>query len=96
MEIKKLEAIIEAVLFTMGNSVELSQLAAAIEHDEETTRRLIHNMMDRYEEEDRGVRIIELENSFQMCRDVCLKTGVKAAARRFLTGGGSVSAAEGG
>lgn len=67
MEIKKLEAIIEAVLFTMGNSVELSQLAAAIEHDEETTRRLIHNMMDRYEEEDRGVRIIELENSFQMC-----------------------------
>ena len=67
MEIKKLEAIIEAVLFTMGNSVELSQLAAAIEHDEETTRRLIHNMMDRYEEEERGVRIIELENSFQMC-----------------------------
>ena len=67
MEIKKLEAIIEAVLFTMGNSVELSQIAAAIEHDEETTRRLIHNMMDRYEQEDRGVRIIELENSFQMC-----------------------------
>jgi len=67
LEIKKLEAIIEAVLFTMGNSVELSQIAAAIEHDEETTRRLIHNMMDRYEQEDRGVRIIELENSFQMC-----------------------------
>ena len=47
MEIKKLEAIIEAVLFTMGDSVELSRLALAIEHDEETTRKLIHNMMDR-------------------------------------------------
>ena len=32
MEIKKLEATIEAILFTMGNSVELSRLAAAIEH----------------------------------------------------------------
>lgn len=67
MEIKKLEATIEAILFTMGNSVELSRLAAAIEHDEETTRKLIHNMMDRYAQEGRGVRIIELEDSFQMC-----------------------------
>ena len=67
MEIKKLEATIEAILFTMGNSVELSRLAAAIEHDEETTRKLIHNMMDRYAQEGRGVRIIELEDSFQLC-----------------------------
>ncbi|MBR9937491.1 SMC-Scp complex subunit ScpB [Oscillospiraceae bacterium Marseille-Q3528] len=67
VEIKKLEATIEAILFTMGNSVELSRLAAAIEHDEETTRKLIHNMMDRYAQEGRGVRIIELEDSFQMC-----------------------------
>ena len=51
----------------MGESVELEKIAAAIEHDEETTRKLIHNMADRYEAEDRGVRIIELDNSFQMC-----------------------------
>lgn len=67
MEINKLQAAVEAVLFTMGDSVELSKIAAAIEHDEETTRKIIHNLMDRCEEEDRGVRIIELENSFQMC-----------------------------
>ncbi len=67
MNIGKLEAIIEAVLFTMGDSVELSRLAASIEHDEETTRKLIRNMMDKYEAEDRGIKIIELENSFQMC-----------------------------
>ena len=67
MEIQKLEAIIEAILFTMGESVELSKIAAAIEHDEETTKKLIHNMMDRYEKEDRGIKIVELENSYQMC-----------------------------
>lgn len=67
MEINRLEGIIEAILFTMGNSVELSKIAAAIEHDEATTRKIIYNMMDKYEAQDRGIRIIELENSFQMC-----------------------------
>ena len=67
MTSEETEGIIEAILFTMGESVELEKIAAAIEHDEETTRKLIHNMADRYEAEDRGVRIIELDNSFQMC-----------------------------
>ena len=67
MEIEKLQAAVEAILFTMGDSVELGKIAAAVEHDEETTRKIIHSLMDRCEEEDRGVRIIELENSFQMC-----------------------------
>lgn len=67
MEIKKLEAAIEAILFTMGESVEVSKIAKAIEHDEATTRKIIKNMMDKYEEEDRGIKIIELEDAFQMC-----------------------------
>lgn len=67
MEISRLEGIIEAILFTMGNSVELSKIAAAIGHDEKTTRKVIHNMMDKYETDDRGIHIIELEDSFQMC-----------------------------
>lgn len=56
MEIHKLEAIIEAILFTMGDSVETEKIAKAIEHDTATTRKIIHNMMDRYEKEDRGDR----------------------------------------
>ena len=67
VEINKLEGVIEAILFTMGESVELNKIAAAIEHDEETTRKIIHRMMDKYEAEDRGIRIIELEDAFQMC-----------------------------
>ena len=63
----EMEAVIEAILFTMGDSVEVSRIAKVIEQDTETTKKLIHNMMDKYEEEDRGIRIIELENAFQMC-----------------------------
>ena len=67
MEIKKLEAAIEAILFTMGNSVELAQIADAIQQDKETTRKILQNMMDRYQQEDRGIQIIDHEQSYQMC-----------------------------
>ncbi len=67
MNIKELEAVIEAILFTMGEAVEVERIAAAVEHDEDTIRRLIRNMMTRYEESDRGIHIIELDGSFQLC-----------------------------
>lgn len=67
MEMKKLEAAVEAILFAMGNSVELSVMAKALQLDTETTRKLVQRVMDRYEEEDRGLQIIELEQSYQMC-----------------------------
>ena len=67
MEIGKAQGIIEAILFTMGESVPLDKIAAAIGQDKETTRKILHTMMDRCREEDRGVQIIELEDSFQMC-----------------------------
>lgn len=67
MSIEKMYAVIEAVLFTMGESVETAKLAAAIEQDVSTTVKLIHNMMDIYKAEDRGIKIIELGDSFQLC-----------------------------
>lgn len=67
MERKKAEAVIEAVLFTMGESVELSRLARVIEADEKTTKEIIYGMIKRYEEEGRGITVMEFEDSFQMC-----------------------------
>ncbi len=67
MKLDKIEAIVEAVLFTMGNSVEVDKIAVAIDQDVETTRKIVHNMMDKYESSERGIKIIEVENSFQLC-----------------------------
>ena len=67
MRLKQIEGVIEAILFAMGDSVELAQIARAIEQDVSTTEKIIRNMMIRYQEEDRGIQIIELENSFQLC-----------------------------
>ena len=35
MNIKKLEAVVEAILFSMGEAVEIERLAAAVDHDED-------------------------------------------------------------
>ncbi len=87
MDIDRIEAVIEAVLFTMGESVSVDKLAAAIGHDEETTVKIIHNMMDKYEASNRGIKIIELENAFQMCTKQELYEDlikVAAAPRKYV------------
>lgn len=67
MEINQLEAQLEAILFTMGEAVELERIAIAVDHDEDTVRRVLRSMMDKYEADDHGIKIIELDGSFQMC-----------------------------
>jgi segregation and condensation protein B len=65
--VEEAEAAIEAVLFAMGDSVELGRIAKAIGHDTETTRRILNHMMEKYNTKDRGIHIVELENAYQMC-----------------------------
>lgn len=60
------EAIIESVLFTMGNSVELKQLAVAIDQCEGIAKQVVEKLQKRYQKENRGMQIIALEDSYQM------------------------------
>ena len=64
---KQQEAIIEAVLFTMGNSVELRQLAVAIGQDQDVARRAVERLIKRYRSSKSGMEITQLEDSYQMC-----------------------------
>ena len=65
---KEQEAVVEAVLFTMGRSVEVRQLAAAIGQDRETARRAVERLKARYDKSRScGMQIIALEDSYQMC-----------------------------
>lgn len=66
LEREKIEATIEAVLFAMGDAVDVEKIAAAIGHDKDTTRKLVHQMMDRYNSREGGMEIIELEDAFQL------------------------------
>lgn len=64
---KQAEAVLEAVLFTMGDSVEVARLAEVIEEDVKKTKSILEGMKARYEEEGRGIMLIELEDSVQLC-----------------------------
>ena len=64
---KEQEAVIEAVLFTMGKAVELEKLALAIGQDRETARQAVERLKERYEKDKRGMEIVQLEDSYQMC-----------------------------
>lgn len=67
MEIKNVEAAIEAILFAMGEAVAAGDLAHVLEIGTEDVRKIIRYMMTKYDEEHRGIRIIELDDAFQMC-----------------------------
>ncbi len=67
MDIKKAEGAIEAILFAMGDSVELKEIADAIGQDPQTTRKILRQMMDDYAKEDRGIQIQELDGAYQLC-----------------------------
>lgn len=66
-DLKLLLAHVEAILFTMGEAVEIDRIAQAVGHDEDTVRKVIRNLMERYEDDSYGVQIIELNGAFQMC-----------------------------
>lgn len=67
MERNQAKAVLEAILFTMGESVEVDRLAAVIEEDKKLTKELLLEMKEEYESREGGVTLIELEDSFQMC-----------------------------
>lgn len=62
------KAVVEAVLFAMGNSVELKKLASVLNMSDTETRALIGSMQEEYNSDvNRGITIVELEGSIQMC-----------------------------
>lgn len=67
MELFEVEAAIEGILFSLGEAIPLNQLAAALGQDEVTTQKVLYKMMEEYDKANRGIHIIEVEKSFQMC-----------------------------
>ena len=67
MEQARAEAVIEAILFAMGESVEISKLAEIIEKDVRATKAIIKEMAERYEQENRGIALTQFDNAVQLC-----------------------------
>ncbi len=60
-------AIVEAILFTMGDSVELSVLAKAMETDVKEIKKFVAYLKEKYDDPSSGIGIIELDKAVQLC-----------------------------
>lgn len=67
MERDKAKAVIEAVLFAMGDSVEISRLADVIEEDVRSTKKILAEMAQDYENSERGISLTQFEDAVQLC-----------------------------
>ena len=67
MEINQKKAIIEAILFAAGRPVNKNEFMLALEISPEDVDNIIKNMQEEYKEEKRGIELIEINDSYQLC-----------------------------
>ena len=64
---REIEAAVEAILFASGDPVHVDRLCVALELDRSTVEQALQKLMDAYAYERRGVRLVRMEDTWQMC-----------------------------
>ena len=67
MEIEKIKSIIEAILFAAGRPVTKTELMLCLEISEDDIQAILENMQEEYKNQARGIELIKVENSYQLC-----------------------------
>ena len=67
MELNQKKSIIEAILFAAGRPITNSELVLTLEITAEEIDSIIKSMQEEYKKEDRGIELISIENSYQLC-----------------------------
>ena len=66
-EMKEIEAAVEGILFASGEPVHIDRICLAAELDRPTAELVLQKLMDYYSFERRGMRLLRLEVSWQLC-----------------------------
>lgn len=69
MDLKKMQSMLEAVLFAVAEPIELERLAVALEMDELTLEQVLLGLQSDYEKRGSGLRLLKLENKYQLCSE---------------------------
>lgn len=67
MELKDTQHAIEAILFAAGEPVGVERMCMTLDLDRETVDELCRNLADQLSYEHHGIRVIQLDNAWQMC-----------------------------
>ena len=67
MDMRDFEAAIEGILFAAGEPVALDRICLAMDADVSTVEKVLQKLADHYSYERRGIRLIRMDNSYQLC-----------------------------
>ena len=67
MELKEIESAIEGILFAAGEPVGVERLCLALDIDRDTADAVCRRLADQYSYERRGIRLLRLDSSYQLC-----------------------------
>ena len=67
MDKKEMEAAVESILFASGEPVNIERICVALAIDRPTAERILQGLMDYYAYERRGMRLLKIEDCWQLC-----------------------------
>ena len=67
MDKKEMEAAVESILFASGEPVNIERICVALAIDRLTAERILQGLMDYYAYERRGMRLLKIEDCWQLC-----------------------------
>ena len=67
LEMKEVEAAIEGILFASGEPVNVDRICMAMDMDRPTVELVLQKLADYYAYERRGMRLLKMEDSYQLC-----------------------------
>ena len=66
-EMKEIEAAVEGILFASGEPVAVDRICVALDMDRPTVELVLQRLQDYYSYERRGIRLLKMEDSYQLC-----------------------------
>ena len=67
LEMKELEAAVEGILFASGEPVHIDRICLALDIDRLSAQQILQRLGDYYAYERRGMRLIRMEDTWQLC-----------------------------
>ena len=67
MEKERIMGIIESILFAAGREVTIKELMTVLEAESSDIINIVNEMKEKYENEDRGIQIINVDGAYQLC-----------------------------
>lgn len=67
MDMKEIESAVEGILFAAGEPIQTDRICVAMDIDRATVEKVLQTLSDYYAYERRGIRLVRMEDSWQLC-----------------------------